>query len=177
MAEAVGLVLGVAGLFSACVESFDIVARARDFSTDFELICTKLRLLQIRFVLWGEALGLVPSPDGTKLPYNPGLDRPDIRPAVENCLSQLRLLMEKADVVVNRYALRDTPDTSRELQRSTQNGATIFRDSIDRVRNRIRKNQKQKALEEAVKDLLDLLVSITDAISALKEQQDLLKRE
>jgi hypothetical protein len=46
MAEAVaGLVLGalgVAGLFTACIENFDIVVRARNFGEEFDLLCTQV---------------------------------------------------------------------------------------------------------------------------------------
>ncbi len=46
MAEAAGLVLGVlgiSGLFAACVENFDIVVRGKKFSREFELLCTQVR--------------------------------------------------------------------------------------------------------------------------------------
>ena len=42
MAEAVGLALGVvsvAGLFSTCIECFDIVVAGKDFSEDYEQLC------------------------------------------------------------------------------------------------------------------------------------------
>jgi hypothetical protein len=45
--EAAGLVLGVlgvAGLFSACIDNFDIVVRAKDFSEDFDILCTLVGL-------------------------------------------------------------------------------------------------------------------------------------
>ncbi len=43
--EVAGLVLGglgIAGLFKACVENFDIVVRAKDFSEEFDLLCTQV---------------------------------------------------------------------------------------------------------------------------------------
>ena len=45
MAEVAGLaigVLGITGLFTACIENFDIVVRARNFSEDFDLSCTQV---------------------------------------------------------------------------------------------------------------------------------------
>lgn len=33
-------VLGIAGLFTACIENFNIVVRAREFSEEFEHLCT-----------------------------------------------------------------------------------------------------------------------------------------
>ena len=104
MAEIAGLVLGslgIAGLFKACVENFDIIIRARECSEELELLCTvvsrssvrleftrsslwlQLSLQQLRLVIWGEALGLVPQNDGHRGRYNRALDRPDIRPVIE----------------------------------------------------------------------------------------------
>lgn len=43
MAEAAGLalgVLGIVGLFTSCVENFEIVVRAKEFSKEFDLQCT-----------------------------------------------------------------------------------------------------------------------------------------
>ena len=42
MAEVAGLVLGViaiSGLFSACIESFDVVISGKNFSNDYEQLC------------------------------------------------------------------------------------------------------------------------------------------
>lgn len=46
MAEAAGLalgVLGVAGLFKSCIENFDIVVSAQNFSEEFDLLCTEVK--------------------------------------------------------------------------------------------------------------------------------------
>jgi hypothetical protein len=45
MAELAGLtigIFGIAGLFSACVENFDIVVRAKSFSDEFDFLCTQV---------------------------------------------------------------------------------------------------------------------------------------
>lgn len=34
--------VGVAALFSICIKCFDIVVSARDFSDEYELLCTEL---------------------------------------------------------------------------------------------------------------------------------------
>lgn len=43
MAEAVGLALGVAALYSACVDIFDVVVSARDFSREYEELSALVR--------------------------------------------------------------------------------------------------------------------------------------
>lgn len=47
MAEAVGLALGVAGLFSTCIQCFDVVVAGKDFSEDYEQLCTLVRTLSL----------------------------------------------------------------------------------------------------------------------------------
>ncbi|KAK3362346.1 prion-inhibition and propagation-domain-containing protein [Lasiosphaeria hispida] len=193
MAEVAGLalgVLGVAGLFKACIENFDIVVNAREFSEEFDLLCTELSLLRVRLVLWGETLGIVPCPEGAQVPYNKAIDRPDIRPAIEKSLSHLRLLLSKADVVTDRYELKEE---SAALQQSSK-GLMIFRERFEAFKLSIRKNQKQKSawkvtrwaihdldrfksLVEKIKSLVDGLEGITSSLGVLERQQALLVKE
>ncbi|KAJ9155413.1 hypothetical protein NKR23_g2072 [Pleurostoma richardsiae] len=111
MAEAAGLVLGalgIAGLFKSCVDNFDIVVRARNFSEEFDLLCTELSLQQIRLVLWGESLGFVPSTDSNPS-YHKALDRrPQVRRGITDSLLHLQNLLTKADVISGRYDLQET---------------------------------------------------------------------
>jgi len=50
--------VSVAALFTTCVECFNIVVSAREFSRDYELLCTELSLQKLRLLLWGESVGL-----------------------------------------------------------------------------------------------------------------------
>ncbi|KAK8876817.1 hypothetical protein PGQ11_001763 [Apiospora arundinis] len=198
MAEAAGLALGalgIAGLFSTCIESFDIVMRAKDFGEDFDLLCTQ----RIRLGLWGETLGLLPSAPGqtNSVPYNRSLDREDIRPSIIASLYQLLDLLTKADVITERYALEHTSSSAGVYARDvaqTPMGMIVLRDSFQRFKERIRKNQKQKsvwkvtrwsihdcaqfeALVDKVRKLLDGLESITNALGVLQRQRDRLLEE
>lgn len=194
MAEPVGLalgVLGIAGLFASCIENFDIVVRARDFGEEFDLLCTQLSLQRIRLVLWGESLGLVPGPKGKRIPYNKAVDRPDIRPAIASSLNHLQLLLGKADVVTDRYELKDG---GKAVQVMPAKGLMIFRERFEAFRGRIRKNQKDKsawavtrwsihdsakfeALINKIRDLMDGLEGITSSLGLLEQQRALLKEE
>ncbi len=63
MAEAAGLVLGVlgiSGLFAACVENFDIVVRGKKFSREFELLCTQVRPRRRDYRILGQTLRSYP---------------------------------------------------------------------------------------------------------------------
>src|ERR1700761_2006684 len=67
MAEAAGLVLGglgVVGIFSVCVQAFDMIEIARTQDRTLRVLATKLDNQKARFIIWGESLGLHRS-DGT----------------------------------------------------------------------------------------------------------------
>ncbi|KAK7971455.1 hypothetical protein PG989_016471 [Apiospora arundinis] len=198
MAEAAGLalgVLGIAGLFTSCIENFDIVVRAKDFGEDFDLLCTQ----RIRLALWGETLGLLPSPSDRRrqVPYNPAIDREDIKPFVIACLCQLHGLLTKADGFTERYALESTPSSAHAyVQEMTQTprGMLVLRDSFQKFKERVRMNQKQKSmwkvtrwsvydctqfenLVDKIRKLLDGLESITNSLGLLELQHRRLLEE
>ena len=195
MAEAAGLVLGalgIAGLFKSCVENFDIVVRARECSEKFESLCTILSLQQIRLVIWGETLGLVPGPEGVAVRYNRGLDRADIALAVARSLNQLHSLLSQADVITGRYQSQFDGSTA-DVEAASQ-AMTIFREPYERFKARLKKSQKQKSiwmvtrwsirdydrfesLIGGIRDLIDALESITNALGKLEEQHRMLVDE
>ncbi|KAF4985682.1 hypothetical protein FDECE_16392 [Fusarium decemcellulare] len=195
--EAAGLVLGalgISGLFTACIQNFDIVVNSRNFGHEFDLLCTQLGLQRIRLVLWGESLGLVPGPSEKRIPYHTTIERDDIRPAIESTLNHLCLLLQNAEVVTGRYKLEDGMDGAQEIQPASSTGLTIFRERFESFKARIRKNQKAKSTWEVtrwaihdsakfkamignIKDLMDGLESITSTLGVLERQQALLTEE
>ncbi|RYP65834.1 hypothetical protein DL769_006206 [Monosporascus sp. CRB-8-3] len=151
MAEIAGLtlsVLGIAGLFKACVDNFDIVVRAREFSQEFEYLCTELAIHRTRLVLWGETLGIVQAEEGGgPVHYIRSLERPHIKPTVKSCLFQLCDLLRKADTISEHYSLND--GDPRKV--SDSKGLAVLRDTFERIRERIHKNQKQKSVRKVTK--------------------------
>ncbi|KAK8073209.1 hypothetical protein PG994_004108 [Apiospora phragmitis] len=178
MAEVAGLALGalgIAGLFTSCVENFDIIVRAKDFGEEFDLLCTQLSLQRIRLAVWGETLGLLPpaSSQTRRVRYNRSLEREDIKPSIVASLNQLLNQLTKAD---------------------TPTGMRVLRDSYRKFKKRIRKNQKQKsvwkvtrwsvhdcaqfeALVDNVRKLMDGLESIANALGVLEKQHERLLEE
>jgi len=152
--------------------------------------CSSAILATHPFGLVGETLGLVPNPQGPPVPYNDSIDRPDIRPAVEKALHHLASLLSKADIVTNRYELKE----GIQADRTTSKGLVIFRERFEAFKNSLRKNQKQKStwqvtqwaihdldkfrtLVEKITNLLDAFEGITSALGILKRQQPLLMKE
>lgn len=189
--EVAGVALGVAALFSTCVESFDIIVRSREFGNDFDLLCTQLSLVQIRLKVWGESLGLVPE-NGIAKPYtcNILLDHPDVRPSIERALFHLHRLLSEADVVTSRY----DSEGEWQVEEPVSKGLTVFQKSFDLFKQRIRRNQKKmstwkvtrwaihdlekfKALIANIKDLIEALEGITIPLGSLWQHQQLLAQE
>ncbi|KAJ3528123.1 hypothetical protein NM208_g10356 [Fusarium decemcellulare] len=195
--EAAGLVLGalgISGLFTACIQNFDIVVNSRNFGHEFDLLCTQLGLQRIRLVLWGESLGLVPGPSEKRIPYHTMIERDDIRPAIESTLNHLCLLLQNAEVVTGKYKLEDGVKGVQEIQPASSTGLAIFRERFESFKARIRKNQKAKSTWEVtrwaihdsakfkamignIKDLMDGLESITSTLGVLERQHALLTEE
>ncbi|KAK3393411.1 hypothetical protein B0H63DRAFT_531159 [Podospora didyma] len=155
--------------------NFDIIVNAREFSEEFDLLCA-------------ETLGLVSPPDGgPRVPYNKAVDRVDIRPAIEKTLAHLCSLLGKADVVTDRYELKDD---SQAVQQTSFKGLVIFRERFEASKDRIRTNQKDnstwkvtrwavhdfdrfKASIDKIMSLVDGLESITSALGVLEQQRAL----
>ncbi|KAL5323474.1 hypothetical protein ACEPPN_008011 [Leptodophora sp. 'Broadleaf-Isolate-01'] len=179
-------------LFKTCIEGFNIVITSENFTEDDEQLCALFSLQRTRFGLWGESVGLVPSPhDGRRLRYDKNLDRADIKPRVEEFLRLIKSLLDEAGRAHERIGLKPTPQGS-ELP--TSRGLDIFKSSFERFKSRIRKDQKeltswtvtQLAIHNAptfenqisrLKDLVDGLESITVSLGLLEQQHARLREE
>lgn len=195
--EAVGLAVGVlsiAGLFTSYIENFNIIVRGKSFGEDFDLLCTQLSLQQVRLVIWGESLNLVPSSDEPRRsPYDYASRQPPIKEPIEAALNHLLKLLNRADVIAERYALEDV-DRGQRQDLVNSKGMMVFRETFDRFKRRIRKQQQQsskwrvtcwavhdfgrfKELVENITKILDALESITTSLGVLARQRALLTVE
>ncbi|RAL64609.1 hypothetical protein DID88_001642 [Monilinia fructigena] len=96
--------ISVAALFTTCIECFDIFIAGKNFSEDFEQLCTLFSLERVRFGLWGESVGLIPvTHNGRRLKYDKNINRPDIRPGVERTLNNIKSLLEEGTRINKKY--------------------------------------------------------------------------
>ncbi|KAK4034304.1 prion-inhibition and propagation-domain-containing protein [Parachaetomium inaequale] len=101
--EPIGLAVGVAGLaglFSTCIECFNIVQRGRYLGRDYFILETKYTNQRLRLLTWGRACGLTDA--GT--PAAEGWDE-DILTAVSRTLAQIALLFQDHQALRKRYGL------------------------------------------------------------------------
>ncbi|EXJ66436.1 uncharacterized protein A1O5_10588 [Cladophialophora psammophila CBS 110553] len=191
-----GLAFGaasLAALFTTCIEFFDVVVAGKHFSEEYEQLCALFSLQRVRFVLWGESVGLVPSlQNGRCLRFNKSLERPDIRPEIERILLNIKSILDEAGRVDERYGLR--AEASRGIEVSVSRGMSVFKTSFDRFKNRIRTHQKEtsawkvtrwaihdsrkfEAMIDRLGKYVDGLESITQSLGLLEEQRARLRAE
>ncbi|EPE27926.1 UBC-like protein [Glarea lozoyensis ATCC 20868] len=177
MAEVAGLVVGavgVLGIFSACIECFDIVDAGRNYSKELEQLSALLALERLRFCIWGQTVGLAPRHDGTSAPYDKILDRPDIRPVVEQTLYNIKSLLDDAGLVVERYNAKE--EITQESAVQIHNGLDIFRASYEQVKLRIRKQQTNASAWEVTRWAVHDAKSYSNTISRLQQFVDGLEK-
>ncbi|KAK6703586.1 hypothetical protein SNK04_013514 [Fusarium graminearum] len=86
--EAVGLVLGVAGLFSTCLEAVEKVQSYRSFGPDSSTINTRFKTAKVLLEQWGRNVGFE---NGILLAtHNEKLDDPDTVVAVKDVLNIIK---------------------------------------------------------------------------------------
>ncbi|KAE9368829.1 hypothetical protein N431DRAFT_561166 [Stipitochalara longipes BDJ] len=188
--EPVGFSIGVvalASLFTTCVECFDYIDAAQSYGRDSELLATKFDIVKSRFLIWGDAIGLLR--DG-----NNSIESPSVRlsqPVIERILNCIHLLFTDTDALMSRYGLKPAPSTPpsapTELQRlGTSNSMARFRVSFSAFKSRISKSQARisigKASRWAIHDrgkfegLIDDLHHFIDGLEKITTSPDMLSR-
>lgn len=107
MAEAIGLVLGVAGLaglFNACIEAISLFHASRSHGRDFEIIMTRLEIEKTLFLQWAERVGILRA--GNNGPdHDNRLNNPRTHSAVANALSCTLHLLTDAERLRSDYGV------------------------------------------------------------------------
>lgn len=101
--EPVGLALGVAGLaglFSACLECFNIVQQGRYLGRDYSILETKYTNQRLRLLTWGRACGFADASSPADIPWND-----DTRLAVTETLMRIASLFKDHRTLRKRYGL------------------------------------------------------------------------
>lgn len=102
--ETAGLVVGLAGLaglFNVCNSTFQLVQRGRAFPQDYRILETKFNNQELRLRAWGRAWGLV---DDTH--YDERLEEPDLNRQLVATLECIKLLLNDAEQLKDRYGLK-----------------------------------------------------------------------
>jgi len=143
--EPVGFSIGVvalASLFTTCVECFDYIDAAQSYGRDSELLATKFDIVRSRFLIWGDAIGLLRE-------GNSSIQSPSVRlsqPVIERILNCIHLLFTDTDALMSRYGLEPAPNIPTPAPHTlpkpgTSNSMARFRVSFSAFKLRISKSQ------------------------------------
>lgn len=118
MADIAGVAIGVAALWQACIQVYEIVDSTRQHGMEFELLMVKFEVERVRLLCWGDAVGLggvrtggaVTTPEATSPSSPTSLDvrlrREEVRSAVMRLLGCIQHVFENTDRLQDRYGLQ-----------------------------------------------------------------------
>ena len=149
MAEAIGFILSIAGLYSSCVDAFDQIRAARSFGRDYEILGTRFDIRKTRFLQWGDGVGLLLDTQNGRHPH---LDSPSLRPAVERVLHCIQMLLTDTESFKYKYGLQEMMEHELHDWKPVAgvivsgHRRNLFRNSYARFQGQMKKHQKEKSL-------------------------------
>ena len=191
MAEAVGLavgLIGLAGLFSTCVDCFKLVQVYSAKAGDFELLQTMLDNQQFHFMAWGKACGFM-DPDRTKSVFDdPSCASRNRR--IADTMEKIIGLLGDGEGLKKKYGMKayrapigakliDAPSMSA-FAKAFRNTRNFYSTSLQRtaqitgtMRWSIEDRDKFDKLVQNLRDLLSDLSRLTEDIG-VKDRQSLI---
>ncbi|MCJ1242180.1 hypothetical protein MMC14_010187 [Varicellaria rhodocarpa] len=181
-------IVSLAGLFSVCVQCFDMVQLGRARNRDFEILHTKLDNQKVRFMIWGQALGLDDSSRTLTI-----LDRPQIRSSIARTIHCIIGMFEESREIANKYGLRQDSG-GQPMAALTGNNASALKVTFRRFQARtglsksppnsgstvrwvIIDRERFLALVQDLRELIDDLESITRSSEVLARQRVIVSYE
>ena len=66
--EPISLTIGIASLFSSCVECFEYFKASQSLANDLKILLVKLDIEKTRLLIWGNAVGILRVEDSERAP-------------------------------------------------------------------------------------------------------------
>ena len=195
MAEVIGTIASVitlAGLFKSCLDAFDLIQAGRRAEIDISKLKLRLDIEKCRLYLWGESLGLTSVTDKKSQKLQTRLC--PFESVIEDALRVLLSLFEDTSKIESRYGVRRCssldaaadPFEETGVQATVNKLASAFRNydvHIPRTSNVglqhktrwvIRDREKFSLLISEVKELVDGLHNVTQALSSRAQQEEMM---
>ena len=158
----------------------------------------QLSIERLRLQAWGNVLGLPATPASTSpaARHYQQLGSDEVKPVVEKVLLSLIQRLQKADLITERYELKDNeetgpPEASAPHSTASSTGLTIFRLRYEAFKAKIRRNQsaaslwkvtrwavhdlaKFRGIIEDIRALLDGLDKVAAILGTLDQQHAVL---
>jgi len=184
MAEAAaGLAVGaisLAGMFTTCVQCFEMIESGTNYAEDLEIIYTGFEAQRVRLIIWGQTVGFERSPDHL-------WEQPVVQEAIRRGLNCIELLFEDGEKLMSKYGLQISVDAA-------SGQSLIFKETYRRFKQRmlasqaqaplmqttkwaIRNKSKFKDLVADLRNLVDDLESITRTAETLRRQRAIVEYE
>ncbi|KAH7124511.1 prion-inhibition and propagation-domain-containing protein [Dactylonectria macrodidyma] len=106
-------VIGLAGLFSSCLEAVDKVQAYRSFGPDSHVLDTRFKAARVRLEKWGRHVGF--NEKALSEFHHPALDDCDISAAVQEVFQIITTVCGTSDASVYRSNWAATPDDDVSL--------------------------------------------------------------
>jgi len=132
----ISLVLGLAPLFSICLEYFEYFKTAQSLSADLEILLLKLDFEHEKFIVWGEANGISKTVGEGR---NLELDVQAKSRLVKRGLEAIRLLFENGRKLQEQYGLR----ASESLDGKGKKQRLLSSSSLNRFRRSYKELQSR----------------------------------
>ncbi|KAJ5689116.1 hypothetical protein N7462_003508 [Penicillium macrosclerotiorum] len=113
-------VIGLASLFSTCIETLDTLSSAARYGVDREILQTKVEIERLRLMVWGESVGITEiDPECTENEIteddlailDDSIRSPALRPAIIGLLSCFTHYFENIEELQRRYGLAARQET------------------------------------------------------------------
>jgi hypothetical protein len=147
--EVAGLALGIAGLaglFTSCIGTFQLIQHGRSFGKDFKILETKFSNQELRLRTWGRACGLV---DSEVENYDPILDEPELHQQLQATLECIKHLLCDGFKLRKQYGLKPCKTRRRtgslDLSRTRSSTTTSFAPSTTTFHRLFRNHKPGKS--------------------------------
>ena len=177
--EPISLSIGIATLFTTCIDCFEYFKVAKGFEQQFEVLLVKLEYQQERLLVWGDLAGVCNEKQDSDRPVlESELKRQDL---TKRCLSSIRNLLKDSENLKTKYGLR--PYT---LANDTAPQSGISANALKRLRLRLSRqppgpsvlDKTRWAIHDATKfeklvgDIRDLIDGLTVQLPVSSELQE-----
>ncbi|KAL8643425.1 MAG: hypothetical protein Q9226_008385 [Calogaya cf. arnoldii] len=166
--EATGLFIGIAALFTTCIQCFEYFKAATTLRKDFEILLLKLEIEQERFLVWGEDTGIGHSDHDELSLFDGDSKRQDL---VLRCLYAIRGLLGNADELKSKYGVQPTSPVARSTDHHS-----LSSNALKRLRLRFGRSQDKPTILRTTKWVIHdaakfgkLIEHLRDLINGLKK--------
>lgn len=194
-AETLGILIGIAGLYSTCIDAFEHIHVARSLGRDYELLNTRFDVQKTRLLQWGEGVGLLSKNDSDR---HPSLHNQALRPTVEKMLMCIKMLLTNAEDFRTKYGLKEVAGKQIQQRRFTDSimvvsarRTNLFKASYEQFQSMLRRHQKDSpflrkfqwaiggkdGFEKLITDLSDLIDNLYKIVPVMASFERLMIKE